>query len=32
MCACLCVFVFVSVSTPRLLISSGMIWHDIDPI
>ena len=32
MCACLCVFVFVSVSTPRLLISSGVIWRDIDSI
>ena len=27
-----CVFVCVCVSAPRLLITSGVIWYDIDPI
>ena len=33
-CVCLCVCVFVCVSVcppPRLLITSGVIWCDIDP-
>ena len=30
---CMCVCVCVCVSPPlRLLITSGIIWHDIDPI
>ena len=33
-CECLyaCVCVFACVSVPRLLITSGMMWCDIDPI
>ena len=29
---CVCVCVCVCVSTPRLLITSGKMWCDIDPI
>ena len=28
---CVCVFVFVCVPS-RLLITSGVMWHDMDPI
>ena len=27
-----CVYVCVCVSTPRLVITSGVMWHDMDPI
>ena len=30
-CMCMCLRVCVCVSTPRLLITSGMMWCDIDP-
>ena len=29
---CVCVCMCVCVSTPRLLITSGVMWRDIDPI
>ena len=39
MCACVCVYVCVCVCvcvciglSLRLLITSGMMWHDMDPI
>ena len=31
-CVCVCVCVCVSVLAPRLLITSGMMWHHMDPI
>ena len=32
-CVCVCVCVFVCVCLPpRLLITNGMIWHDMNPI
>ena len=31
MYACVCVCVCVCVSTPRLLITNGVMWCDIDP-
>ena len=31
MCVCVCVCVCVGLP-PRLLITSGVMWHDIDPI
>ena len=34
-CVCVCVRVYVSVCVclpPRLLITSGMMWHDIGPM
>ena len=32
-CMCMCVFASVCVyPPPRLLITSGVMWHDIDPI
>ena len=33
MCACVCVCVCVCVCPPpRLLITSGVMWHDVDPL
>ena len=29
---CVCVCVYVCVRAPRLLITSGMMWYDMDPI
>ena len=31
-CVYMCVCVYVCVSALRLLITSGAIWHDMDPI
>ena len=31
MCVSVCVRVYVCVSAPRLLITSGMMWCDVDP-
>ena len=32
-CVCVCVYVCVCVSVaPRLLITSGMMWHNMDSI
>ena len=35
MCVCVCVFAYVCVCVspaPRLLITNGMMWHDMDQI